>query len=183
MDTLVRLSPVTRSRASLHGHRSKPRAARSRRIPRPDRANPTPRPADRTRRQPGFFGGRTRLRSDAARDARRAPGSRAPCAPNSRRAIATASRCRREAHARARPDPGLRRRLIARSPRSALPSLWRKNDDDAGRGLRVDRRRADRDASRFFVVAFFFESRASFVFFLSLVDRLTRRLPSRRGSS
>ena len=176
MDTLVRLSPVTRSRASLHEHRSKPRAARSRRIPRPDRANPTPRPADRTRRQPGFFGGRTRLRSDAARDARRAPGSRARCAPNSRRAIATASRCRREAHARAHPDPGPRRRLIARRPRSALPSLWRKNDDDAGRGVCESVNDAPIETRRDFFgifrlrVFFFRVARVCFFFSLPSID-------------
>ena len=53
----------------------------------------------------GFLAGERDRAGDAARDARRAPGSRARCSPNSRRAIETASRCRREAHARARRDP------------------------------------------------------------------------------
>jgi len=69
----------------------------------------------------GFLAGERDRAGDAARDARRAPGSRARCSPNSRRAIETASRCRREAHARARRESGSRRRLIARRPR-AFPS-------------------------------------------------------------
>jgi len=73
MDTLVRGSPVTRLRASPHERHSKPCVARSRRIPSPDCANPAPRPADRARRQPGFFGGRTR-------QSRRRRARRAPCA-------------------------------------------------------------------------------------------------------
>ena len=60
MDTLVRGPTVTRLCASLHEGHIKPCVARSRQIPRSDRANPTPRPADRARRQPGFSGGRTR---------------------------------------------------------------------------------------------------------------------------
>ena len=66
----------------------------------------------------GFLAGERDRAGDAARDARRAPGSRARCSPNSRRAIETASRCRREAHARARRESGSRRRLIARRPRA-----------------------------------------------------------------
>jgi len=82
----------------------------------------------------GFLAGERDRAGDAARDARRAPGSRARCSPNSRRAIETASRCRREAHARARRESGSRRRLIARRPR-AFPSR-RTTHEDAW-GLRV----------------------------------------------
>lgn len=83
----------------------------------------------------GFLAGERDRAGDAARDARRAPGSRARCSPNSRRAIETASRCRREAHARARRESGSRRRLIARRPR-AFPSRRTTHDEDPW-GLRV----------------------------------------------
>jgi hypothetical protein len=99
----------------------------------------------------GFLAGERDRAGDAARDARRAPGSRARCSPNSRHAIETASRCRREAHARARRDSGSRRRLIARRPR-AFPSrrTTRTTTKTYAWGLRVGRARhveCDRNAS------------------------------------
>ena len=116
----------------------------------------------------GFLAGERDRAGDAARDARRAPGSRARCSPNSRHAIETASRCRREAHARARRDSGSRRRLIARRPR-AFPSrrTTRTTTKTDAWGLRRScatcRVRSKRvgEKSRIFALFFFFTAPAA----------------------